>query len=64
MRTLRLNTKKYMHIIYLLTGSNIGDSGANLQAASKYIHQQIGEVGAVSNVYQSEPWGKIGRAHV
>jgi 2-amino-4-hydroxy-6-hydroxymethyldihydropteridine diphosphokinase len=46
-----------MHIIYLLTGSNIGDSGANLQAASKYIHQQIGKVVTVSNVYQTEPWG-------
>ncbi len=46
-----------MHIIYLLTGSNIGDSGANLQAASKYIHQQIGKVIAVSHVYQTEPWG-------
>ena len=46
-----------MHTIYLLSGSNIGDSGANLQAASKYIHQQIGKVVAASQVYKTEPWG-------
>jgi 2-amino-4-hydroxy-6-hydroxymethyldihydropteridine diphosphokinase len=46
-----------MHKIFLLTGSNIGDSGANLQTASKFIHQQIGKVVAVSQVYKTEPWG-------
>ena len=46
-----------MHIIYLLTGSNIGDSELNLLKASKFIHQQIGKVVAASHVYKTEPWG-------
>ena len=49
--------ENYMHTIYLLTGSNIGDSEANLLSASKSIHQQIGRTIAVSHVYQTEPWG-------
>jgi 2-amino-4-hydroxy-6-hydroxymethyldihydropteridine diphosphokinase len=46
-----------MHIIFLLTGSNIGDSELNLLNASKFIHQQIGKVVAASHVYKTEPWG-------
>jgi len=46
-----------MHTIYLLTGSNIGDSELNLLNASKFIHQQIGKVVAASHVYKTEPWG-------
>lgn len=46
-----------MHKIFLLTGSNIGDSESNLLSASKFIHQQIGKVVAASHVYKTEPWG-------
>jgi 2-amino-4-hydroxy-6-hydroxymethyldihydropteridine diphosphokinase len=46
-----------MHIIYLLTGSNIGDSKANLQTASNHIQQQLGKVEKISSIYKTEPWG-------
>ena len=46
-----------MHAIYLLTGSNIGDSKSNLQTASNHIHQQIGNVERLSSIYKTEPWG-------
>ncbi len=43
--------------IYLLTGSNIGDSQAHLLEALKQIELQIGEVISVSAIYRTEPWG-------
>ena len=46
-----------MHTVYLLTGSNIGDSELNLLNASKFIQNQIGKVIASSHVYKTEPWG-------
>jgi 2-amino-4-hydroxy-6-hydroxymethyldihydropteridine diphosphokinase len=46
-----------MPAIYLLTGSNIGDSAANLHQAFLLIERQIGRVEAASSVYQTEPWG-------
>lgn len=46
-----------MHTVYLLTGSNIGDSTANLLNASILIHQRIGKIVDASSVYKTEPWG-------
>jgi 2-amino-4-hydroxy-6-hydroxymethyldihydropteridine diphosphokinase len=44
-------------LIYLLTGSNLGDRTAMLDVALEEIGKEIGHVTAVSSVYESEPWG-------
>jgi 2-amino-4-hydroxy-6-hydroxymethyldihydropteridine diphosphokinase len=46
-----------MTIVYLLTGSNIGDSLTHLRQAAVYIDKQVGSVVSKSSVYQTEPWG-------
>jgi 2-amino-4-hydroxy-6-hydroxymethyldihydropteridine diphosphokinase len=46
-----------MHTVYLLTGSNIGDSYTHLMQARKAIALQAGEVIIASSVYKTEPWG-------
>lgn len=43
--------------IYILTGSNIGDSLALLQQAKLKINQLIGLVVEVSSIYKTAPWG-------
>jgi 2-amino-4-hydroxy-6-hydroxymethyldihydropteridine diphosphokinase len=45
------------HTVYLLTGSNIGDSFASLQQAKQAIHLKVGEVVSASSIYKTEPWG-------
>lgn len=45
------------HTVYLLTGSNMGDSFANLQQAVDHLESKIGEVVQLSSVYKTEPWG-------
>lgn len=47
-----------MHTVYLLTGSNIGDSRNNLQQAARLISEQIGMVSTASSLYSTEPWGR------
>jgi 2-amino-4-hydroxy-6-hydroxymethyldihydropteridine diphosphokinase len=44
-------------IVFLITGSNIGDSTANLQQALMKIEGLIGTVLATSSLYKSAPWG-------
>jgi 2-amino-4-hydroxy-6-hydroxymethyldihydropteridine diphosphokinase len=44
-------------MIALGLGSNVGDRMANLQNAVDEL-SMIGKVSAVSNVYETEPWGK------
>lgn len=46
-------------MIYLLTGSNIGDAALNLLQASQHIQSQIGKVIARSSLYKTSPWGTI-----
>lgn len=48
-----------LNLIYLLTGSNIGDAVSNLLQASQQIQLQIGEVIARSSLYKTSPWGTI-----
>ena len=45
------------HILYLSTGSNIGDRKAHLSNAYKFISEHIGPVINLSSVYESEAWG-------
>ena len=46
-----------MHIVYLLLGSNIGDSNAALQRAEKNIEETVGHIKKRSSVYRTAAWG-------
>jgi 2-amino-4-hydroxy-6-hydroxymethyldihydropteridine diphosphokinase len=48
-----------MHEVYLLLGSNLGDSDAVLSSARKLIAEHIGTIRKMSSVYETEPWGFI-----
>lgn len=43
--------------VYLLTGSNVGDSSALLNEAKLAIQKQVGEIEAASHLYKTAPWG-------
>ncbi len=45
------------NIIYLSLGSNLGNKLQNLKAAQKLIGNQLGSLGSVSQVYESNSWG-------
>lgn len=46
-----------MHQVFLLTGSNVGNSLANLQTAARFISDEVGEVIHASSIYKTAPWG-------
>jgi 2-amino-4-hydroxy-6-hydroxymethyldihydropteridine diphosphokinase len=46
-----------MNKVYLALGTNLGDKALNLLQAISYITKEIGNLSAVSSVYESEPWG-------
>jgi len=41
----------------LLTGSDLGDRNANLQASMELITQRIGNIVAASSIMETKPWG-------
>ncbi len=43
--------------VYLLTGSNVGDSKNLLNQAKIALDQQLGSITAYSSLYQTAPWG-------
>ncbi|HLT71339.1 MAG TPA: 2-amino-4-hydroxy-6-hydroxymethyldihydropteridine diphosphokinase [Cyclobacteriaceae bacterium] len=43
--------------IFLLLGSNIGDTAGNLSTACREIDTRIGNIVKSSSVYKTEPWG-------
>ncbi|MFM6954119.1 MAG: 2-amino-4-hydroxy-6-hydroxymethyldihydropteridine diphosphokinase [Sphingobacteriaceae bacterium] len=47
-----------MSVVYLLLGSNMGDSAKFLSDARTCIGKQIGTILACSSVYQTAAWGK------
>lgn len=47
-----------MTITYLLLGTNLGNKINNLQQATERIMGRVGDVQAVSWLYQTEAWGK------
>ncbi|RZM26443.1 MAG: 2-amino-4-hydroxy-6-hydroxymethyldihydropteridine diphosphokinase [Pedobacter sp.] len=51
---MELDTK----LVYLLLGSNMGDRAALLDQAIQYISESVGNVQAISHVYETAPWGK------
>ena len=46
-----------VEIIYLLTGSNIGNKVANLQKAKQLIGERIGKIQKSSGFYLTQAWG-------
>lgn len=47
-----------MNIVYILTGSNLGNKLENLQEAKQHLVKQAGGIVASSSVYETEAWGK------
>ncbi len=48
-----------LHKVYLLTGGNLGNRIANLEAAARLIDDRIGKVGKASHYYETEAWGNV-----
>lgn len=48
-----------MNKLYLLLGSNMGNSKKLLTIAVKYIEKKIGYVNRISALYQTAAWGKM-----
>ncbi len=46
-----------MNIVYLLLGSNIGDSKMHLATAHSYIENTVGKIINFSSLYSTEAWG-------
>jgi 2-amino-4-hydroxy-6-hydroxymethyldihydropteridine diphosphokinase len=46
-----------MNRVYLLTGGNMGNRTANLQAAIDLVSERVGTVAATSSVYETKAWG-------
>ncbi|TDO22748.1 2-amino-4-hydroxy-6-hydroxymethyldihydropteridine diphosphokinase [Pedobacter duraquae] len=51
---MELDTK----LVYLLLGSNMGDRAALLAEAIRHIGLRVGELEAVSSIYETAAWGK------
>ncbi len=49
--------------VYLLTGSNVGDSKNLLNQAKLAIEQQLGSITGASSLYQTAPWGNTNQQH-
>lgn len=49
--------KRYMNRAYLLTGGNMGNRTANLQAAERLVNEMAGKVVGRSSLYETKAWG-------
>lgn len=43
--------------VYIALGSNLGNKRRNLVTAAALLAERVGEVGAISSFYETEPWG-------
>ncbi|MFQ5335930.1 MAG: 2-amino-4-hydroxy-6-hydroxymethyldihydropteridine diphosphokinase [Flavobacteriales bacterium] len=50
-----------MKDVYLLLGSNMGDSAGTLDEAASLIEEQLGRITRKSSLYKTEAWGMDGR---
>lgn len=48
-----------MNKVYLLLGSNIGESKKQITLAIKHINRQTGKVVRSSSLYVTQPWGNV-----
>ncbi len=46
-----------MHFVYLLLGSNIGDSEGYLRICRSLINRNVGKIIKASIIFETEPWG-------
>jgi len=46
-----------MNRVYLALGTNLGNKPINLLKAIAYITKEIGNLSAISSVYETKPWG-------
>ena len=46
-----------MNIVYLITGSNLGNRLLNLKKAEELIVQRIGNLISASHIFETEAWG-------
>ncbi|MDR1162098.1 MAG: 2-amino-4-hydroxy-6-hydroxymethyldihydropteridine diphosphokinase, partial [Tannerellaceae bacterium] len=46
-----------MATVYLGLGTNIGDKRANMATATRLLAERVGEVLALSSLYETQPWG-------
>ncbi len=49
---------KKKNIVYLLTGSNMGDRDDNMRQVNGLIEQYIGSITKASRLYETQAWGK------
>lgn len=48
---------RFMNVVYLLLGSNLGDSKTLFQQAIQMLQSNIGTINDSSSLYESSPWG-------
>lgn len=46
-----------MHTVYLILGSNLGDSGQQLANAAQLIQDRVGDIVRTSAIYETAAWG-------
>lgn len=51
-----------MQIIYLHTGSNMGNRLSNLSEVNNRIEQKIGQIKKISSIYETSAWGETAQA--
>lgn len=49
-----------MHKVYLCIGGNLGDRLDNIHETHDFISFNMGEIIAMSSIYESSPWGMTG----
>lgn len=48
---------RYMAIAYLSLGTNIGNKRRNMVTAAALLTERVGDILALSDFYETEPWG-------
>jgi 2-amino-4-hydroxy-6-hydroxymethyldihydropteridine diphosphokinase len=46
-----------MATVYLGLGTNLGDKKTNMATATKLLAERVGEILALSTLYETQPWG-------
>lgn len=50
-----------MAVVYLSLGSNIGDTKKNITTAVALLAERVGNISALSSLYETAPWGFISK---
>ena len=46
-----------MNKVYILIGGNLGNKYTNLQSAKEFLEKEIGNIEALSSIYETAAWG-------